>query len=362
LHTQLHCIIQRMQIHRFSRYVSNFSRRLPSSLLASSLFAITLTSAPLQAFAQAGSRPATLFDSATAFYNSLAATGQPGMAEPMPMVPDGVLMLSNATDYLMWVELELGRLNLLERMPDGGLIVRKRIPVSIGKQGIGKVKEGDRKTPIGTYHIMSYLADERIDDFYGTGAYPLNYPNALDRRLKRTGHGIWLHGLPKDVTERPFLDSDGCVVIDNANLDELAGIVSTGVTQVVLSQEPIKWVATAALEETRAGLEAALQAWVAAWEARDNAAYLAFYADDFSDLARNKVAWSTYKSRVNSSKRFIDIELSDISMLVDPVQRDLVTVRYRQSYKSDNYNWRGWKEQLWRQDGTRWEIIYEGNG
>jgi murein L,D-transpeptidase YafK len=310
-------------------------------------------------FAQAGSRPATLFDSPSSFYASLSGSGQ---VERTPIVPEGVLMLGASTTYLMWVELEQGRLNLLERMSDGGLILRKRIPVSIGKQGIGKLKEGDQKTPIGNYYITSHLADESIDDFYGTGAYPLNYPNALDRRLDRTGHGIWLHGLPKDVTQRPFLDSDGCVVIDNQNLDELTDIVSTGLTQVVLSNQPISWVAATAQETTRAELESSVHAWEHAWEHKDNDAYLAFYADDFSDLARDKAAWSDYKRRVNDSKRYIEVELKDLSMLVDPVQKDLVTVRFRQTYTSDNHTWKGWKEQIWRNSGARWEIIYEGNG
>ncbi len=271
-------------------------------------------------------------------------------------------MLGASTTYLMWVELEQGRLNLLERMPDGGLVLRKRIPVSIGKQGIGKLKEGDQKTPIGNYYITSHLADDSIDDFYGTGAYPLNYPNALDRRLARTGHGIWLHGLPKDVTERPFLDSDGCVVIDTQNLNELMNIVSTGLTQVVLSNQPIQWVAATAQEAQRVELESSVHAWQSAWEQKDNDAYLAFYADDFSDLARDKAAWSEYKRRVNDSKRYIEVELNDVSMLVDPVQKDLVMVRFRQTYTSDNHTWRGRKEQIWRQSGARWEIIYERNG
>lgn len=309
--------------------------------------------------AQAGSRPATLFDSPSSFYASLGGSAQ---VEQSPVVPDGVLMLGASTSYLMWVELEQGRLNLLERMPDGGLILRKRIPVSIGKQGIGKLKEGDQKTPIGNYYITSHLADESIDDFYGTGAYPLNYPNALDRRLARTGHGIWLHGLPKDVTERPFLDSDGCVVIDNQNLNQLTDIISTGLTQVVLSNQPIQWVAATAQDARRQELEASVHAWESAWEQKDNDRYLAFYAEDFSDLARDKAAWSEYKRRVNDSKRYIEVELNDLSMLVDPVQKDLVTVRFRQTYTSDNHTWKGWKEQIWRQSGARWEIIYEGNG
>ena len=347
-----------MQIRSSIRCRTVARTRHSLSLIGLSLALVA--SSPL--FAQAGSRPATLFDSPASFYNSLAAASQSGLAEPTPLVPEGVLMLSDATDYLMWVELEQGRLNLLERVPDGGLIVRKRIPVSIGKQGIGKLKEGDQKTPIGTYFITSHLADAAIDDFYGSSAYPLNYPNALDRRLARTGHGIWLHGLPKDVTERPFLDSDGCVVIDNANLEALAGIIDAGVTQVIMSQGPSHWVALASQEEKRAQLESEIHAWASAWEARDNDAYLAFYAHDFSDLSRDKAAWSAYKRRVNGSKRFIDVELADLSMLVDPVEQKLVTVRFRQAYNSDNYTWTGWKEQIWRHSGERWEIIYEGNG
>jgi murein L,D-transpeptidase YafK len=208
--------------------------------------------------AQAGSRPATLFDTASSFYNSLAGSGQAVVAEHEPLLPEGVWMLPDTTRYLMWVELEQGRLNLLEQVPGGGLILRKRIPVSIGKQGIGKLKEGDQKTPIGNYHITSHLEDASIDDFYGPGAYPLNYPNALDRRLARTGHGIWLHGLPKDVAERPFLDSDGCIVIDNTSLAELTGIVATGVTQVIMSQHSLEWVAATTQQQKRAQLETGL--------------------------------------------------------------------------------------------------------
>lgn len=355
MHSQFNSFLRRMQ----SRGSAGRGQR-------STLPRLAVTFAGLlclhDVLAQAGSRPATLFDSPSAFYNSLTGSGQSSPEEQEPLMPEGVWMLSTATDYLMWVELEQGRLNLLERLPEGGLILRKRIPVSIGKQGIGKHAEGDQKTPIGNYRITSHLADGSIDDFYGSGAYSLSYPNALDQRHERTGHGIWLHGLPKDVTERPFLDSDGCVVIDNASLQELEAVIATGVTQVVISQQAIKWVAATSQELKRAELAAVLHNWEAAWEQRDNDAYLSFYADDFSDLIRNKSSWSEYKRRVNASKRYIDVELSDMSMLVDPVEHDLVTVRFRQAYSSNNHSWKGWKEQIWRNRGERWEIIYEGNG
>lgn len=318
---------------------------------------------PAAVFAQAGSRPALLFDSATSFYSAIAGSvpGGSGAKQDEPLAPMGALKLPASARYLLWVELASGQLNVLEQVAPDSLVLRKRIPVSIGKRGIGKLSEGDKKTPVGVYRLTSHLDDTQLDDFYGQGAYPLNYPNPRDQQLGRTGHGIWLHGLPKHVGERPLLDSDGCIVVDNQSLLDLAGNISTGETWIVMSPDPIQWVASASQHALRDSLDAALAAWKQAWEMRDNAAYLGFYADDFSDLQRDKAQWASYKTRVNNSKRNIQLAFSDMSMMLDPQQQDLVTVRYFQSYRSDNYNWAGWKEQVWRHAPDGWQIIYEGD-
>lgn len=77
---------------------------------------------------------------------------------------------------------------------------------------------------------------------------------------------------------------------------------------------------------------------------------------------RNKTQWSDYKSRVNNGKNWIEVEASKISFYADLEQPELVTVRYYQNYKSSNYQWRGWKEQLWRESPEGWQIVFEGNG
>jgi len=327
------------------------------------LVAAAALCAPLSVLAQAGSRPALLFDSAAAFYSAISGSvlGGAGAGQVEAVVPAGALRLPSSARFLLWVELAEGQLNVLEQVAPDSLVLRRRIPVSIGKRGIGKLREGDKKTPVGIYRLTSFLADGQLDDFYGLGAYPLNYPNARDQQLGRTGHGIWLHGLPKHVGERPLLDSDGCIVVDNENLLDLAANISTGATWIMMSPDPIQWVTPDSQQATRSSLELALSAWEQAWEARDNATYLDFYADDFSDLKRNKAQWVTYKTRVNNGKRNIRLEFSDLSMMQDPQHSDLVTVRYYQSYRSDNYNWNGWKEQVWRQSAAGWHIIYEGD-
>jgi murein L,D-transpeptidase YafK len=320
------------------------------------------------AFSQAGSQPPVYFNAAgtgssIAYINSGApASAEAEDAEPPAVYPAGALQLPAQTRYLLWAELEAGRLSVLENHGDQGWSLLRHIPISIGKNGIGKLTEGDKKTPVGVYRFTSFLQDEALDDYYGLGAYPIDYPNVLDQIEGHTGHGIWLHGLPKSVAERPFMDSDGCVVIDNGSLSDLAREITPGETHLVISRQAIRWVTADEQTALKGALNTAFENWRQAWEQRDNAAYLAFYADDFSDFSRNKAAWSTYKTRVNNSKRHIHIDVSQMAMLANPDMPDIVDVRFYQNYSSDNYQWKGWKHQLWRQDTDGWKIVYEGNG
>lgn len=318
---------------------------------------------PTLTFAQAGSRPAQYFESPQTFYHSLngSAPGQSGMRGTMePLAPVDVLALAPSSRYLLWVELEQGRLNVMENLGDAGIVIRKRIPVSIGKQGIGKRTEGDKKTPIGIYRVQQFLQDNELDDFYGIGAWPLDYPNAFDKLQSRTGHGIWLHGLPKAEEQRPFLTSEGCVIIDNISLAALTDEIGTGAT-LVLSPRELRWVPLGRQRQQLHSLQQALAAWESAWESRNNDGYLAFYADDFSDLTRNKAAWALYKRTVNDSKRFIEVEVTDVNIIVEPGHQDVMNVTFRQQYVSDNFRWKGNKQQLWRWGDGGWKIIYEGD-
>ena len=57
-----------------------------------------------------------------------------------------------------------------------------------------KKKEGDLTTPIGSYDLNARLTG--LDQYYGPLAFSTSYPNVYDKSLKKTGGGIWIHGLP----------------------------------------------------------------------------------------------------------------------------------------------------------------------
>jgi len=71
--------------------------------------------------------------------------------------------------------------------------------------------------------ILCYklLPPSKLDKMFGTGAFPLNYPNFIDKLDGKTGHGIWIHG--RNPLEKKQA-SKGCVVLHNEDIEYLKTI------------------------------------------------------------------------------------------------------------------------------------------
>jgi murein L,D-transpeptidase YafK len=230
--------------------------------------------------------------------------------------------------------------------------------VTLGKNGVEKTREGDQKTPIGVYHVTANLPRQKLTDFYGAGAYPINYPNAWDRRLGRNGHGIWLHGTPSDTYSRPPRASDGCIVLANADLEAVGRTLQIGLTPVIIADE-IEWTDAAALDAERQALAGAFEAWRADWESRNSDQYLAHYAARFHSGDQSLAEWSEHKRKVNAGKNWIKVGVSRVSMMQYPREK-FVVVNFEQDYRSSNLSNVMRKRQYWIKDDGRWRILYEG--
>ena len=232
--------------------------------------------------------------------------------------------------------------------------------VTLGKNGVDKTREGDQKTPVGVYHVTANLPRKKLTDFYGAGAFPINYPNEWDRRRGRNGFGIWLHGVPSDVYSRPPLASDGCIVLANPDLESIAQYVQVGLTPVIIADE-VEWADAAAVDADRKALGAALEQWRADWQSRDTEKYLSHYSEKFSAPRQDFAAWAKHKRSVNAGRKWIKVGLTRVSMFAYPRERDFVVVTFDQDYRSDGLSNVMRKRQYWVKEGARWKIIYEGS-
>ena len=274
-------------------------------------------------------------------------------------VPRGILQLHPGQKHALLVDSRRSRLYVFENA-DGRPQYVADYYVTLGKRGIDKAREGDQKTPVGVYHVTGNLPRQKLSDFYGAGAYPINYPNEWDRRLGRNGYGIWLHGTPPDTYSRPPRASDGCLVLANPDLLSVGRHLQVGTTPVIIAGE-IEWADARALEAERAALAGALERWRADWQSRDTERYLEHYSPAFRSGAQDLAAWKAHKRGVNAAKRWIRVNLTQVSMLRYPNQVDFVVVSFEQDYRSSNLSNTLRKRQYWQKEDGRWRIVYEGS-
>jgi murein L,D-transpeptidase YafK len=230
--------------------------------------------------------------------------------------------------------------------------------ITHGKLGADKLKEGDKKTPIGVYHVTSTIPRQKLADLYGNGAFPLNYPNEWDKKMGRNGHGIWLHGTPSDTFSRPPKASDGCVVLANTDLDALAKNLQIGTTPVIISNS-IEWLSLDDWQAERKSLLGMIDEWRKDWESMDIDRYARHYSRKFTSDGKGFAAWIDQKKKVNAGKQWIKVTTDNISMFRNPGKDEYVVVTFEQDYQSSNLSNRMMKRQYWIKEGGQWKIVSE---
>lgn len=276
--------------------------------------------------------------------------------EPAPdLLPLQLLQLAPSQRYALLADAERARLYVFENVAGEPRLVRDYY-MTVGRNGVNKQVEGDRKTPIGLYTVTDWIPPQRLSDFYGAGAFPISYPNELDLVQGRTGHGIWIHGAPSNTYSRPPKASDGCVVIANPDFEDLARYIEVGVTPIVIG-ERTQWVSREAWLERREALLARLDDWKARWESRDADRFLAMYSDSFLSGERG---WGENKRRNILNKDWIRLGLEDVSVFLYS-SGDMAVITFRQDYRSDKLQSSGMKRLYLQLDGERWRIALERN-
>lgn len=279
-------------------------------------------------------------------------------------VPSGLLLLDTGIRHALVVDKSQHRLYVYE---NGGSDTPPRLVANyycvIGKIPGNKTARGDQRTPEGVYFLSQRIPDEELPDRYGMEAYPLNYPNEYDGRLGKTGDGIWLHGTDKDFYSRPPLDSDGCVVLANDDLQRVARFIQPGATPVIIADR-LEWLTPEEWGRRRGELYAQVEAWRRDWESCRVEDYLRHYARDFYSEGCDLSRWEERKRRIAQGKVYQKVALSGLTLLAYPPAaaggREMVVARFRQDYRSNNFVSDMDKRLYFVREGQGWKIWHEG--
>ena len=282
-------------------------------------------------------------------------------------LPNLLIKLNAEQENLIVVDTAKSRLYLYKKV-DGALQYVADYYVTVGKNGVGKQSQGDKRTPLGVYFAGAKLT-QPLNDIYGDAAFPLNYPNEIDQHQNKNGSGIWLHGTPSGTYSRPPRASDGCVVLSNPDLKALEPILQSGKTPVIIADK-LEWLPIdqgseqlKAQASNQAALQKAIEDWRKDWVSQDTDEYLSHYSKKFFYSDGGLTQWGDYKRGIQASKQKVAIQINDISMFGYPgFEQPIVVVNFEQDFKSAALQNKMRKRQYWTNENNQWKIIYEGAG
>lgn len=234
--------------------------------------------------------------------------------------------------------------------------------MSVGQNGVGKRRAGDRRTPLGIYFVNEELDTSGLHEKYGPLAFPLDYPNVFDRLSGRSGDGIWIHGVDPRSGRRPPRDTDGCIALPNDELLKLESDVVPLVTPVIIARE-IRWARRSEITALRDELWEALQEWAESYRSGNLHRHLAMYANDFTYRGLSRDEWSAFRLQTIGSRPVQDVILDEALLLADPEERDLFLSRFRQTIVDNDREIVTIKRLYWRRSQSGdFRIVAEDNG
>lgn len=274
---------------------------------------------------------------------------------PPGSIPSQFLQIPLETRHAIAVDASRSRLYLFENRPEG-LVLMANFYISVGKAGIAKSTQGDKRTPLGIYFITNFLDAASLKNFYGSGALPINYPNVLDLMRGKTGGGIWLHGTPPSQFSQAPQASNGCIVMANPDLTYLLQHIEVGSTPVLISPQ-ITWVDPSETASESKQFDVTLQAWHDAKESGRLDAVMSFYMSNVHGIGKSLKNWQQMLQREISGRQGKDLALKDVSLLHWTDSADTMVVTFVEDFSGMDVGMK--KRQFWMKDGNQWKIFFE---
>lgn len=237
--------------------------------------------------------------------------GTPCHAKSLPAIgkiPEPLISLESSKNTIVLVEKASQQLFLYQY--DGEYREILRMKCSTGKVRGNKKESGDQKTPEGIYFCTREFTKKDLSPIYGTRAFPIDYPNPVDKIEGKNGSAIWLHGTNKPLKKR---DSNGCIALNNDDINRLASYVSLYRTPVILVDQ-LQYKRPEENRDLKKSVVEFLNKWCRSFNAPSVSEYLKFY-DDRAGLDDSFwKEWAPIRDRLQSAMGQISVGIQNLSV------------------------------------------------
>ena len=259
-------------------------------------------------------------------------------------VPDVLVFLcpEKGNEYAVVVENDTQRLILY-----GFQSACRKIYVmecSTGEVQGAKTLAGDKKTPEGVYFFTKHHKKRDLSPIYGSRAFPIDYPNLLDRIAGRGGNSIWMHGTDKPIKAR---DSNGCIVLKNKDINKLAKYITLNRTPVIIVDR-ITYNSAASVTAEKKSVLDFLSKWNDALVKGTYHEYLKFYDPEYVPDISWWSDWNQLRKRLTQRNISYSVNPKTISILK---HHEVYTILFDQVVQSSGKDVYSGTRKLFLSDG-----------
>ena len=223
---------------------------------------------------------------------------------------------------------------------------------STGEKDGPKARKNDKKTPEGIYFFTDSYSEKDLAPIYGIRAFPIDYPNPMDKKKGNGGYGIWFHGTDKPLKPN---DSNGCIVLENHNIDDLASFITLHDTPAVICSR-IEMVERSKLEKERGEMLEIIETWRRAWQGKMIDQYMSFYSPRFTLEGKDWNQYKEYKARLARSYKQIMVDIENLWLLKNG---NTILAKFDQHYQTERLQSEGEKRLYLQQNSKVWKIVGE---
>lgn len=227
----------------------------------------------------------------------------------------------------------------LYKLKNGRIGTDSRVPARVGTAKGEKMREGDMKTPTGSYDLLNRIKPP--SDFYGPLAFTTDYPNLYDVTNGKNGHGIWIHGLPKDGNRNE--NTKGCVVVGNDYLVQLEKKINFKKAVLIVDDKALRKTS----KEDIAVVISSMFLWKKAWVSNNLREYLSFYDENFKRFdGMRKPQFVEYKKRIFGKNERKEIVFREFEVTPNPTTYadKVFKVKFYEEYSAPSYKFKGYKD------------------
>ena len=244
------------------------------------------------------------------FIGSPASAAYSGTNGSRP-IPDVLVSFeAGATEYALIVEKQTQKIYLYKWL-DGSFKKISEFETSTGEVAGPKARSGDKRTPEGIYFFVKEHPKRDLAPIYGSRAFPMDYPNLVDRIAGRDGNAIWMHGTNKPLKPR---DSNGCVVLQNRDIDRLAKHITLNRTPIIVVDK-LSYTPADSLSTARAAVLGFVSKWRESLEGGTYHQYLKHYDADYLPEISWWPDWNRLKNNRPVSAGALAVDLKNIMIL-----------------------------------------------